>query len=48
MNQRKLTEYQKVGTKMPISEVHTCWPPKYMYGLLDLSVDHECRGGKEC
>ena len=28
---------------MLISEVHACWPPKYGYGLLDLSVDHECR-----
>ena len=32
---------------MPIPEVHACWPPKYGYGLLDLSVDHECRGGRE-
>ena len=37
-----------VALRMPISEVHTCWPPKFMCGLLDLSVDHECRGGKEC
>ena len=28
---------------MPISEVHACWPPKFVYGLLDLSVDHERR-----
>ena len=31
---------------MPISEVHTCWPPKYVHGLLDLSVYYECRGGR--
>ena len=29
---------------MPISEVHVCWPPKYVYGLLDLSVNVEVKG----
>ena len=29
---------------MPISEVHACWPPKYVYGLLDLSVNVEVKG----
>ena len=28
---------------MPISEVHACWPPKYVYGLLDLSVNVEVK-----
>ena len=37
----------KIHTKMPISEVHACWLPKYVYGVLDLSVDHECGGGRE-
>ena len=23
-----------------------CWPPKFVYGLLDLSVDRERRGWK--
>ena len=32
---------------MPIPEVHACWPHKYVYGVLDLSVDHECGGGRE-
>ena len=31
---------------MPIPEVHACWPPKYVYGIVDLSVDHECGGEK--
>ena len=29
---------------MPILEVHACWPPKYVYGLLDLSVNVEMKG----
>ena len=37
----------KLCTKMPISEVHACWPPKYVYGLFDLSIEHECGGGRE-
>ena len=37
----------KQCTKMPTPEVHACWPPKYVYGVLDLSVDHECGGGRE-
>ena len=29
---------------MPISQVHACRPPKYVYGLLDLSVNVEVKG----
>ena len=31
-------------TKLAVSEVHACCPPKYVYGHLDLSVDCERRG----
>ena len=29
---------------MSISEVHASWPPKYVYGLLDFSVNVEVKG----
>ena len=29
---------------MSVSEVLACWPPKYVYGLLDLSVNVEVKG----
>ena len=29
---------------MPILQVHACWPPKYVYGLRDLSVNVEVKG----
>ena len=29
---------------MPILEVHACWPPKYVYGHLDLIVNVEVEG----
>ena len=34
----------KLCIKMPIPEVHACWPPKYVYGVLDLSVNVEVEG----